>query len=153
MIAHYSKGSDKHIDQLNYFIRDIRLTFNMLKSLGDSLYEDLQITTAHRAVIEFIAIEGESTVPMIAEQRSVSRQAIQKTVNQLLEMEFVTTIENPEHKRSQLISLTSDGEKLFKTITRREKLILNRICKNINSVELKSANKVLEKLRYQFIKQ
>ena len=69
--------------------------------------QELGVSAADRAVMEFLYPDEKLSVPEIAERYQVSRQHVQMTVNELLESGFLTKKVNPRHKRSQLIALTS----------------------------------------------
>jgi DNA-binding MarR family transcriptional regulator len=71
------------------------------------------ISAADRAVLEFLYPDHELTVPAIASRYQVSRQHVQITVNRLLDKNLLKTKNNPQHKRSQFLSLTAKGKKLF----------------------------------------
>ena len=64
--------------------------------------------------------EGPQTVPMLASLRYVSRQIIQTQVNELLELKYLVSKDNPGHKRSSLIALTRTGKQLVKRMQTAE---------------------------------
>jgi len=139
-------------EELSEHIRDIRQTFNLLRSLADSLHADLGITASLRAVIEFIALEGPSTVPQIAEQRSVSRQGVQKLADTLLENGLLIRKPNPGHRRSDLLALSVTGKARFRTIRSREKKILRELCSSLPGRDLKTARNFMVRLKTELIK-
>jgi DNA-binding MarR family transcriptional regulator len=67
------------------------------------------LSASQRAVLEFLDRGGPQTVPELARRRSVSRQHIQTSVNELIELGWLEARPNPAHRRSPLIALTSAG--------------------------------------------
>jgi DNA-binding MarR family transcriptional regulator len=133
-------------DKLYGVIRQIRLGFNQLRALGDTLHQDFGITASMRAVMESVAEDGQQTVPQIARAKSVSRQHIQVNVDELVRTALGALKDNPAHRRSPFVVLTKRGQSAFKEMRRREKGILNNLAKEFTSNELEQALKVLARL-------
>lgn len=131
---------------LYQLIRHVRSGFNLLRTLGDDLHRDLQVTAAMRAVMETLAEAGEQTVPHIAQSKSVSRQHIQVIVDALLRKALVVLRNNPSHLRSPFVVLTKSGQSAFKEMRRREKGILDGLALEFTGNELEQALKVLARL-------
>lgn len=146
MVKHRARGKTEH-DQLQRFVRDLRLTYNQLRDLADRLHADLEITASLRAVMEFVALQGPSTVPAIAEQRSVSRQGIQKLVNTLLKREVLVRKPNPGHRRSDLIALTPRGRALFRTMLRREAKYIGELAARLPAADIERSRSLLGAIR------
>ncbi|MCW8925956.1 MAG: MarR family transcriptional regulator [Xanthomonadales bacterium] len=98
----------------------IRRLFRLLAARSDEHISDLGVTSADRAVLEFLYPEHAFTVPELAVRYRVTRQHVQVTVNRLLKRGLVEQRPNPRHLRSKLIRLTSRGRKLFETILGRD---------------------------------
>lgn len=94
----------------------VRRLFRALAEKSGENLQSLGITTAERAVMEFLYPEEQLSVPEIAERYQVSRQHVQTTVNPLLRKKLLKTSSNPRHKRSPLISLTGNGRRLFDSV-------------------------------------
>lgn len=72
-----------------------------------------ELSLAKRGVLLLLLRAGPQTVPQIAQQKEVSRQYIQKVVNQLAQAGYVAFTENEAHKRSSLVQLTEQGRTHF----------------------------------------
>ena len=96
-----------------------------MKAVGDVLHRDLGVTSAMRAVMEFLAENGEHTVPQVARAKNVTRQHIQTLVNRLDVSGLVSIRPNPADKRSPLIDLNDAGKKTFAAMRRREKAVFD----------------------------
>lgn len=101
-------------------MNEVRLVWHRLVQAGERLHGREPITLGMRAVLEFLAREGPTTVPGIARSRHVTRQHIQALVNGLLEQTLVELSDNPAHKRSPLVGLTPAGAETIRRMKRRE---------------------------------
>jgi DNA-binding MarR family transcriptional regulator len=73
-----------------------------------------------RAVLDLLRMRNDRTVPQIAETLAVSRQFVQRMVNEAADRAWVQAVPNPAHQRSSLIRLTADGRRVITGIRRRE---------------------------------
>jgi len=132
-------------------ILQVRFCFNHLKMLGEKLSSDLGINPSMRAVMEALNNADRLTVPDIAKNKGVSRQHIQNIMNSLLEGDFVSTLDNPAHKRSQLYELTLKGRHAFTVIREREKEPLQRLADKIDPEKLDMAKQTLADLNSRIV--
>lgn len=138
-------------DDLAYRLTyEVRTLFNRMTEVVDHLHEDSGITTAMRAVMECLAGGKEKSVPQMARERSVSRQHIQILTNALTEKALAGTKNNPDHKRSPLIHLTGDGEKLFRAMRLKERKALETMGGLASERDLKKTIDTLETLNTYF---
>lgn len=108
--------------------------------------EDLDITAAERAVMEFVYPDQRLSVPDIAKRYQVSRQHVQTTVNALMDKGLVTTADNPGHKRSPLIVLRDEGRAKFRTILERDRRVIEAVFADVPHAERRQTRNTLEKL-------
>jgi DNA-binding MarR family transcriptional regulator len=131
---------------LYQLIWQTRRLFQRLRTTSDELLDGTGINASQRAVLEFLHQQQPQTVPQIALGKSVSRQHIQTVVNDLLIHELIETVENPTHKRSPLIQLTSTGTRLFNTIQKKESRLLKKMGKKYSQQELTDALNTLKSI-------
>jgi DNA-binding MarR family transcriptional regulator len=131
---------------LNAVILDIRLCFNLLRSLADEMHADLGVNASMRAVMESLAGGNEKTVPEIARSRGVSRQHIQMIANRLTAANLIKVRDNPDDKRTFLVSLTDRGQAVFGEMQDREAVELRRLSGAFSNRELELALNALRKL-------
>jgi DNA-binding MarR family transcriptional regulator len=124
---------------LNRYIQQIRLAFQRLRKIGEDLHADSGVSLSLRAMLEWLSEHGGQTVPQMAEAKAVSRQHVQKSVNELLERGLARSVANPAHKRSVLIEITSDGRKLFKDMCKREASAIAALSLRTDSEALQQA--------------
>lgn len=126
--------------------REVRTCFHQLKSLSDLLIRDLGINPSMRAVMESLASGKKQTVPEMAAARGVSRQHIQKIVNELLELKLVQSEINPAHKRSDYYLLTPRGEDIFSEVVAREAVPMTALTEVLPEADVAAATKALSQL-------
>ena len=136
----------KQTDALQHMIREVRTCFNQMKELTEKMHADLGINPSMRSVLEGLNTLSPKTVPDLARERGVSRQHVQKVVNQLYKLDLVTNEPNPDHAKSVLIAMTPKGKALFAEVEEREKVPMNRLSKAISLNDLNCATAALSSL-------
>jgi DNA-binding MarR family transcriptional regulator len=66
-----------------------------------------------------LALLGPLTVPQIAQMRPTSRQRMQRLADELAAEGLVKFIDNPKHRRSKLVQLTSKGDARYREMSTR----------------------------------
>src|SRR5258707_3518725 len=66
-----------------------------------------------------LALLGPLTVPQIAQMRPTSRQRMQRLADELTAEGLVEFIDNPNHRRSKLVRLTSKGNARYRDLNTR----------------------------------
>jgi DNA-binding MarR family transcriptional regulator len=105
---------------LEALLNEVRLLYQSMVQIGEHIHEDTQISMGMRAVLEYLAREGDATVPQMARARRVTRQRIQSVVDNLMAVRLVTRRDNPESRRSPLVTLTAQGRRTIQEMRRRE---------------------------------
>lgn len=75
--------------------------------------------TAARWHVMSVVSEAALTVPAIARRLGLARQSVQRVVNDLAGAGLTTLEENPDHRRSPLVSLTDAGRQVLEELFRR----------------------------------
>lgn len=127
----------------------IRRLFRAMAQASNDTLQDFDITVADRAVLEFLYPAEKLSVPEIAQRYQVSRQHVQVTVNGLLESGNLATRDNPRHKRSPLIGLTSKGRALFSEIKKRDTRFVKQMFSHVPEKDRRVTQKTLETLLAQ----
>lgn len=108
--------------------------------------EAVGISTAERAVMEFLYPDRKLSVPDIARRYQVSRQHVQVTVNSMIDRDLAAATENPGHKRSPLIILTDEGRNLFDALLERDCEAIDKLFADVPQEERRQTRMTLEKL-------
>jgi DNA-binding MarR family transcriptional regulator len=99
-----------------------------------------------RAVLERLATDGPATVSQMARRLELSRQFVQRTVDEATAQSLVGARPNPAHKRSPLIELTTAGQRRINTITARERAVLGTTAGDLTSADIDTSLHVLTNL-------
>jgi DNA-binding MarR family transcriptional regulator len=121
--------------------------FHRLKVEAEQIHKQGEMTAALRGTLLELRTHGAQTVPSMARMRPVSRQHVQQLVNRLIELGFVELIENPAHKRSQLVQLTPKGERKTDEMAELEKHLLLGLDAGLPLREIEQATCTLKKVR------
>lgn len=129
------------------FLETIRLNGRLLAS-GDRLVAGLGLTSARWQVLGAVVMaERPMPVPHIARQMGLSRQNVQRIVNDLDDVGYVTFAPNPHHKRAKLVVLTDRGRETYDTAHRVQVPWANALGAATTPEDLQTALRVLQSLR------
>ena len=124
----------------------IRQLFHLLGAAATRVQAGHAVSAPMRSVLESLQRSGPATVPALARERSMSRQHIQRTVDELIARKLVQLAENPAHRRSPHVVLSPRGESLLRDFSAREKPVLDRLARNLSESEARTALRALGKL-------
>ena len=113
----------------------------------ERLHRRPELTSACRGVLRDLAHLGPHTVSQLARRRDCSRQHVQVLVNRLVADGLAELVENPDHRRSPLVRLTSQGKDTLETMWRREAELVDGLPAVLAVEELEGARRVLSELR------
>ena len=108
----------------------MKLIIPLSQKLHENMAQELEgtgLSVLKRAILEIISDQGQQTVPNIARSLEYERQHIQAQVNDMYDSGILDRLENAAHKKSMLLQLTSDGEKLIKKIRSKERRTIKKI--------------------------
>lgn len=129
------------------FLETFRLNGRLLAS-GDRLVAELGLTSARWQVLGAVAMaERPQPVPHIARQMGLSRQNVQRIVNDLGDAGYVTFAPNPHHKRAKLVVLTDKGRETYEAAHRIQVPWANGLGSAVNPEDIQTALRVLQSLR------
>jgi DNA-binding MarR family transcriptional regulator len=133
--------------ELNRLITATRGFFHDLEEVSSSILARHGLTLQERRLLMTLRKHRLSTVPQLARKRGVSRQFVQVTMNALAKRSLVEFKENPDHKRSRLLSLTERGEALILGVMSREGEALQQVAAGLRPEDVREAVRVLESAR------
>jgi DNA-binding MarR family transcriptional regulator len=132
--------------ELEELLNEVRLLFHHAQLAGEELHAGESVTMGMRGVMELVK-SLPMTVPEIARARFVSRQHIQGLVNDLIQQQLVVLKDNPAHRRSGLVTLTTAGEQLVTRMKKRERRYLDAIRTEASASDILRATKTLRRVR------
>lgn len=113
---------------------------------GDRLVGDLGLSSARWQVLGAIDA-GPRTVAQIGRAMGLTRQAVQRVVNELEAEGIVELVDNPEHRRARLVRLSAAGRRGLDEATRRQAGWVNRLARGLDARTAQQALDLLRTLR------
>jgi DNA-binding MarR family transcriptional regulator len=104
------------------------------------------VSVGVRAVLDLLARHGPMTVPQMGRAQSLSRQFVQRMVNDALAAGLVELADNPAHRRSRLVGLTGPGRAAITAVTAREHNVLSAVGGDLTGAEVDACLRVLDRM-------
>ena len=95
---------------------DLMMVIGRMKRSARHSDKELLHPGTEFAILDTIERHRCRTVPEIAAWRGVARQSVQAAVNKLIDAALVEQNDNPNHKLSNLLKLTGDGQLLYRQV-------------------------------------
>jgi len=118
-----------------------------LTAAGDVLVADLGLTSARWQVMGAVAtVPGACTVSDVARAMGLTRQSVQRVVNDLAASGLMRLVDNPHHARAMLVELTQAGELAFVEASARRQPWSLALADGLAEDEVRTALKVVKAL-------
>ncbi|MGW3682271.1 MarR family winged helix-turn-helix transcriptional regulator [Streptomyces prasinus] len=99
-----------------------------------------------RAVLDLLRRHGPMTVPQMGRAQAISRQFVQRMVNDAAARDLVESTPNPAHRRSSLIRLTDGGRAAITAVVAREHAVLREAGGDLTDADLRACVHVLTRM-------
>ncbi|MEU7433914.1 MarR family transcriptional regulator [Streptomyces sioyaensis] len=99
-----------------------------------------------RAVLSMLREHGPMTVPQMGRAQALSRQFVQRMVNDAAARGLVESAPNPAHKKSSLKQLTEQGQAAITAVIDRERAVLRQVDGDLTEAEVDACLRVLSRL-------
>ena len=133
---------------LTELILEVFRTNGRLLAAGDRLVAPLGLTSARWQVLGAIALAPVAEpVARLARSMGLTRQGVQRIVNELAAEGIVVLEENPHHRRAKLVTLTTQGRRLYDAADALQKPWGHMLAAGIDERRLAAARRTLEELR------
>jgi DNA-binding MarR family transcriptional regulator len=93
-----------------------------------------------------VALIGPLTVPQIAQMRPTSRQRMQRLADELAAEGLVEFIDNPRHRRSKLVRLTSKGAARYRELSARLLAIASTMGADLSEADIRNTTEIVRRL-------
>ncbi|MBM9463663.1 MarR family transcriptional regulator [Aeromicrobium sp. YIM 150415] len=100
-----------------------------------------------RNVLDQLQRQDDLTVPQMARAQDLSRQFVQRMVNDARSSGFVEIVDNPAHRRSSLVRLTPNGQRAIDAVTGREHHMMGQVGGDLTAADLDATLRVLHHMR------
>lgn len=128
-------------------IEVFRLNGDLL-AVGDALVQDLGLTSARWQVLGAIAL---SPVPLpvahIARNMGLTRQAVQRVVDDMRTDGLVRLEPNPHHRRAMLVAMTEAGETAYRGASMRQERWAADLAAGLSPDAIEAAGTLLRTLQ------
>jgi len=126
----------------------------LLIDRGNTLVKDLGLTSARWQVLGAIhQSEYPPTVSDIARTMGLTRQSVQRIVNELVQEDILEFKHNAQDKRANLVTLKSTGKTIYQKAMERQKPWSEALVSDINQNDLKITLSVLKALHVKLEKE
>jgi DNA-binding MarR family transcriptional regulator len=111
-----------------------------LLDAGDDLVSDIGLTSARWQVMGGIAFSDEPRpVAWVAQDMGLSRQAVQRIVNDLQKAGLVELRPNPRHARAKLVLLTQEGRRRLAQASERQAIWVEILAQGLKAADINKA--------------
>lgn len=109
----------------------------------DDLVADLGLSSARGQILDVLERSQPRTVSQIARALGLSRQAVQRLADDLVDRGLAAYARNPEHARAHLLSMTDRGSAAHAEALRRKGLWLETLAEGLTPTWLDMASELL----------
>ena len=129
---------------------ELAAVFDLLGPLYRQTVRNLEqastVPVGVRAVLDLLRVRESLTVPRIADVLGLSRQFVQRCVNEAEELGWVESRPNPAHQRSSLVVITESGRELVTGIRAGEAESLAPVAATMSRDDVAACVRVLTQL-------
>ncbi|MEV6944874.1 MarR family transcriptional regulator [Streptomyces sp. NPDC051172] len=104
------------------------------------------VSVGVRAVLDLLRQHDPMTVPQMGRVLALSRQFVQRMVNDAAAQGWVEAVPNPAHQRSSLIRITEEGRATIAAILGREHHLNRQVGGDLTDAELRATVRVLREI-------
>lgn len=108
------------------------------------------VSVGVRSVLVLLHRYGPMTVPQMGRLMTLTRQFVQRMVNDAATGGWVEVTPNPAHQRSSLIRITAAGEAVIDAILAREHALNRQVGGELTDAELRACRRVLKEMLRTF---
>lgn len=132
-------------DELSILSRQV-FTMNGLLLMGaKTVAASCGITVAQWHVLGRANYNPRTTAD-IARYIGISRQAVQRTADSLVEEGLLKYAPNPDHKRAQLATITAKGARVLESVYKADAVWSNNLLRQFEGIDLKAVIKVVDRI-------
>jgi DNA-binding MarR family transcriptional regulator len=132
-------------DDFSLLVGDIYEAAAALRQRGDALAAMEGQSQARWQTMAAFA-DRPMTVPQAARRLGVTRQGVQRVVNDLLEAGLLHAVSNPDHRSSPLLELTPEGSACLNRINARAHNFHDTLSPTFNLRQITDTRKALQSL-------
>jgi DNA-binding MarR family transcriptional regulator len=121
---------------------------SLILAAGDRLAAHLDLTGARWQILGAVVRAGQpQSVAWHARDLGTSRQNVQRIVNDLEDLGFITFETNPHHRRAQLVVVTGKGREVYAAAMALQAPWVNKVSEDLTTRDLQAFERVLLSMR------
>lgn len=130
--------------ETNDLIVEVFRLNGLLIATADKLVSKFGLTGARWQVLGAIAMSEEpETVACLARNMGLTRQSVQRVVNDMVQKDMIRLRNNPHHRRAKLVELTQTGQAAFDSAIELQVPWVRQLSEGISKKRIVDARKVL----------
>ncbi|MFE4800997.1 MarR family winged helix-turn-helix transcriptional regulator [Streptomyces sp. NPDC056708] len=141
-----NRASEEQIDRLTEVFDLVGPLYRRTQRKVEQDVSVQGLSVGVRAVLSLLREHGPMTVPEMGRAQALSRQFVQRMVNDATALGFVESTPNPAHKRSSLNRLTEQGRSAITAVIDHERAILSQAGDDLTGAEVDACLQVLSRL-------
>lgn len=144
-------GHSPAADKLTLLFLESFRFHGALMAAGERLTAPVGLTSSRWQVLSTVArAKQPETVANIGRIMGLTRQGVQRIVNELVSEKLLGIAPNPHHKRASLICLTDTGHNAFLSMTERQVPWANALAAELDANKIDEARLLMAKLNELF---
>lgn len=132
-------------DELSVLSRQVFTLNGLLLLGGKAVAASCGITVAQWHVLGRANYKPR-TIADIARYIGISRQAVQRTADSLVEEGLLKYVTNPDHKRAQLAAITAKGARVLESVYKADAVWSKNALRQLNGIDLGATINVLDQI-------
>ena len=136
----------KDIEKQRLILALVPLTYFRLQAAGDRAHSSRGLSTGMRGLLLSLDELGPTTAVRLADLRPVSRQAMHKLAQQMIERGLVSQQENDQDKRAPLLCLTAKGKAELERLRAAEAPLIRDLFRGLDANDVERTVRVLDAL-------
>lgn len=129
-------------DDFAHLVADVYEAAGELRRWGERIAAAEHQTQSRWQLLSAVS-DGPRPVPDAARRLGISRQAVQRTANDLVTAGLVRFVDNPGHRTSPLVELTAPGREVLRRLTDRAALANDAVVARLGEVDLAATRATL----------
>jgi DNA-binding MarR family transcriptional regulator len=141
-----SSPAGRKAEEIAELMLDVAQCFFRIRALGQKTGHITSWGGGAFGFMRSLALLGPLTIPQIAQMRPTSRQRMQRLADELEAEGLVKFVENPKHRRSKLVRLTSKGRKHYDELEGELHAVTSTMGAALGEAEIREAAEIVRHL-------
>jgi DNA-binding MarR family transcriptional regulator len=133
-----------------FFLDSFRFHSDLIAA-GERLTKPFGLTAARWQVLSTVArADRPETVANIGRLMGLTRQAVQRVVNDMMQAGLLESTINPHHKRAVLVCTTPRGREIFDELSAQQVVWANALAEGLSEQDIERATAIIGRITLGF---